>query len=609
MWRRVTLSEDGAAVQGLAEQLGRFFSGLHDGAPGPLEIEFQVSWRRPAPESLRCPPLKGLLAKSSEGPVSYVNAPQVAAERGLEIREVSTATSHDYTEPHHPCGRVTTRARAPWPVPACGSSPGWSWSTTTWSIVPPSPNMLVVRNNDPARHDRAVGTAIGDGRRLHLIDGCRAEQRGDTALMVITTDAAAPDQVLTNLPTGRPASWTCTASSSERAEGPVHPRDGVPQEGAAHRAGGHRPRRVAVGRCGPASTPRSLPAIERVRRGGCPCSRPPPRRPASAFSAMAEQPTVLPLPAVLFPTLPRARFPVEDGLSSAISSMHGGRAGSRALRRRRARPRASTSTPRRRTSSSVSTPRRIPSHMAFNVEAGRRCCRAAWVPPRCCPCSPSRSAGSSGACSPPVPPPVGGFAQASITPDGVLRGATASRSALGVSSDRRARLPCAAHGLAPRRLAVGDGRNDLELLAAASIRCVPEDGCEAAPCLRHPPDRLGHGRPADRRWTTSSAEVPRRASGGAGAGARAPARQGVEAPGHGQRPSASRSAAVGRPQALDDGGDTARNDKGEQRPMKGYGGGARPPTVPGHPLDAPIGALGSMGVTMNAVPTSNLLLT
>ena len=40
--------------------------------------------------------LKGLFAGSTEEPVSYVNAPQLADQRGLEVRETSTVTSHDY---------------------------------------------------------------------------------------------------------------------------------------------------------------------------------------------------------------------------------------------------------------------------------------------------------------------------------------------------------------------------------------------------------------------------------------------------------------------------------------------------------------------------------
>jgi len=53
--RRVTCPRR-AAVHGLARAMGRFFSGLHDGAPDRLEIEFQGELASATPESLRCPP-------------------------------------------------------------------------------------------------------------------------------------------------------------------------------------------------------------------------------------------------------------------------------------------------------------------------------------------------------------------------------------------------------------------------------------------------------------------------------------------------------------------------------------------------------------------------
>jgi HAD superfamily hydrolase (TIGR01484 family) len=43
------------------------------------------------------------------------------------------------------------------------------------------------------------------------------------------------------------------------------------------------------------------------------------------------------------------------------------------------------------------------------------------------------------------------------------------------------RAYCAEHGLDPERvLAVGDGENDVELLAGAAVSCVVADGCDAA---------------------------------------------------------------------------------------------------------------------------------
>jgi D-3-phosphoglycerate dehydrogenase len=192
------VSETVRPYMGLAEQLGRFFSGLHDGAPDRLEIEFQGELASASTGILTLSALKGLLAKSSEGPVSYVNAPQVAAERGLEIREVSTATSHDYKN------LITLRSSD---HSCAGTLAGTGVRVEPRVVmvddhlveVPPSPNMLVVRNNDRPGMIGAVGTAIGDAGVSISSMAVGPSSEGDTALMVITTDAAAPDQVLTNL--------------------------------------------------------------------------------------------------------------------------------------------------------------------------------------------------------------------------------------------------------------------------------------------------------------------------------------------------------------------------------------------------------------------------
>ena len=80
----------------LAEQLGRFFAGLHDGMPDHLEIAVLGELAGTGTGILTLCALKGLFAGSSEEPVSYVNAPQLASQRGLEVRETSSVTSHDY---------------------------------------------------------------------------------------------------------------------------------------------------------------------------------------------------------------------------------------------------------------------------------------------------------------------------------------------------------------------------------------------------------------------------------------------------------------------------------------------------------------------------------
>ena len=90
------VSETVRPFMALSEQLGRILACLEDGLPDGLEIEYQGELAGYGTGILTLSVLKGLFAEGTGDPVSYVNAPQLAAERGLEVRETSTVTAHDF---------------------------------------------------------------------------------------------------------------------------------------------------------------------------------------------------------------------------------------------------------------------------------------------------------------------------------------------------------------------------------------------------------------------------------------------------------------------------------------------------------------------------------
>jgi D-3-phosphoglycerate dehydrogenase / 2-oxoglutarate reductase len=75
----------------VAERLGRFWATLARELPATLDIEFQGGLADHDTRILSLGVLKGLFSVATDEPVSYVNAPQLADERGLEVR--STAAS------------------------------------------------------------------------------------------------------------------------------------------------------------------------------------------------------------------------------------------------------------------------------------------------------------------------------------------------------------------------------------------------------------------------------------------------------------------------------------------------------------------------------------
>ncbi|MHB1535847.1 MAG: phosphoglycerate dehydrogenase [Acidimicrobiales bacterium] len=81
----------------LAERLGRLWASLARGLPGLLEIGFQGDLADHDTRLLTLAVLKGVIAVSTDEPVSYVNAGQLADERGLEVRASTAAARHGYT--------------------------------------------------------------------------------------------------------------------------------------------------------------------------------------------------------------------------------------------------------------------------------------------------------------------------------------------------------------------------------------------------------------------------------------------------------------------------------------------------------------------------------
>ncbi|HEY3142759.1 MAG TPA: phosphoglycerate dehydrogenase, partial [Acidimicrobiales bacterium] len=80
----------------LAERLGELYAGLAASAPPMLELEYAGQIADYDTRILTLSVLKGLFGGITDEPVSYVNAPRIAAEHGVEVRDTSTATAHDY---------------------------------------------------------------------------------------------------------------------------------------------------------------------------------------------------------------------------------------------------------------------------------------------------------------------------------------------------------------------------------------------------------------------------------------------------------------------------------------------------------------------------------
>ncbi|MHB0977283.1 MAG: phosphoglycerate dehydrogenase [Candidatus Aquicultorales bacterium] len=81
----------------LAENLGKLYTALAGSGFDELEIEYLGQVAEHDIKLLTLAILKGIFDAVVEEPVNYVNAPIIAKERGIEVKESKTATSKDYT--------------------------------------------------------------------------------------------------------------------------------------------------------------------------------------------------------------------------------------------------------------------------------------------------------------------------------------------------------------------------------------------------------------------------------------------------------------------------------------------------------------------------------
>jgi len=180
----------------LAERLGGIFASLNDGVPPALIVEYQGQLADYDTRILTLAVLKGLLGSGSDEPVSYVNAPQLATERGIEVKETKTSAAHDYVN------LITLRGGD---HSLAGSLFGLRAEARLVMVddhtvdIPPSLHMVIVRNENRPGLIGLVGATVGQaGVNISDMDVGRSPA-GEAALMVLSTDQPVPAPVLAEL--------------------------------------------------------------------------------------------------------------------------------------------------------------------------------------------------------------------------------------------------------------------------------------------------------------------------------------------------------------------------------------------------------------------------
>ncbi len=181
----------------LAERLGVLLTGLAQGAVDAIECQYLGRIGEVDTRALTLAILKGVLSGVVHEPVSYVNAPIIARERGIAVSEMRSAVSSDYVN------LVAIRAETEdGEVSVAGTLVGKRNDQRVMQVLgydiemPPARYMLFLTYEDRPGIIGRVGTILGDHEvNIGTMDVGR-RSTGGTALMGLTLDSPAPPEVV-----------------------------------------------------------------------------------------------------------------------------------------------------------------------------------------------------------------------------------------------------------------------------------------------------------------------------------------------------------------------------------------------------------------------------
>jgi D-3-phosphoglycerate dehydrogenase len=178
----------------LAEMLGAAVAQLVETKVQKMEVVFTGKLAETNPSLLTTGVLKGFFSRIVEEPVSYVNAPLFAHERGIEVLEVKSTSSSGY----HPDEivikldgfEIAGTAVPPNYIPRFTRLYGYEVD------IAPSKHLLIIKNEDKPGMVGKIGTILGENNiNIASMQVGRKEARG-TAVSIVIVDEVVPPAVL-----------------------------------------------------------------------------------------------------------------------------------------------------------------------------------------------------------------------------------------------------------------------------------------------------------------------------------------------------------------------------------------------------------------------------
>src|SRR5581483_11093590 len=186
----------------LAASLGRLALELARGEPGKITLEYYGELAEHDTRLLTLAALNGAFRGRVDQPVNYVNAPLVAAERGIEVVAGRRSSSRNFTNlvvvtAGDACVAGTTMGREirQWLVSAFGFE----------LEIELAPRMIFLRYDDVPGVIGRVGTQLGEAGVNIANMAVSRNREGGKALMVLSIDTPADADVIERLAEGADA--------------------------------------------------------------------------------------------------------------------------------------------------------------------------------------------------------------------------------------------------------------------------------------------------------------------------------------------------------------------------------------------------------------------
>ncbi|WP_436773039.1 phosphoglycerate dehydrogenase [Yinghuangia sp. YIM S09857] len=201
----------------LAEKLGRIFTALAGGVAQRLDVEVRGEITQYDVKVLELAALKGVFSDVVEESVSYVNAPLLAQERGVEVRLTTSSESPDHRNVVSVRGTLTDGTD----VSVSGTLAGPKRVEKVVEVggfdvdLQLTEHMVFLRYADRPGVVGVIGRLLGDaGVNIAGMQVSRAA-KGGVALVALTVDSAIPPAVLAEIGTEIGADFARPVNLSE----------------------------------------------------------------------------------------------------------------------------------------------------------------------------------------------------------------------------------------------------------------------------------------------------------------------------------------------------------------------------------------------------------